>query len=897
MTLAAGTKLGPYEVLAPIGAGGMGEVYKARDARLERTVAVKVLPPHLSSNPELRQRFEREARTISQISHPHICALYDVNREGETEYLVMEYLEGETLADRLGKGPLPGEQLLRYGIEIADALDKAHRQGIVHRDLKPGNVMLTKSGVKLLDFGLAKFQAPGRDASSGVSRLATEMQASQPLTERGTVLGTFQYMAPEQLEGKDADSRSDIFSFGAVLYEMATGRKAFSGSSQASLIGAILRDDPPPISEISPMIPPALNRVVKTCLSKDPEDRFQTAHDAKLQLQWVVEGGSQAGVAAPLVARRKNREKLAWAIAAAAIVAAGLATFGYLRRAPAAAQKVSAFVLPAEKSEFDFTNANCGSLTVSPDGRFATFAGKDAEGKVVLWLRSLGDLGARPIAGTQGATFPFWSPDSRFLAFFADGKLQKVDISGAPPLPICDAAAGRSGSWSREGVILFSPDTTTPLFRVPAAGGAPKPATTLDTARGETTHRWATFLPDGRHFLYMAGAHSAGTKSESNAIYVGALDSSEKTLLLQARSNVLYASGYLLYVREHILLAQRFDPSSRRLVGEAVPVADGVQYDPGFFRGVFAVSENGVLVFALGTSGAVATRLTWMDRAGKAVGEPFGEPAEYTGLSLSDDGRRIAASISDSSTGIGSIWLIDERGARTRVTFGEIAEVPALSHDGSRVAFLTLTKQGVSEIHVKSVGGSGSDETVFHGDRPGIPSDWSPDGRYLAVQLRKRAGVTTGEDMWMIPLFGDRKPFPFLASEYDETGGAFSPDGKWFCYTSNESGRNETYAVPFPGPGGKFQVSTGGSQGGSFFKGGKEVLYGTLDNELMSTEVKAGPSGLEFGSPKLLFKFPPASAVAITSDGERILAALLPQVTTTPRVAVVTSWTAGLEKK
>jgi len=897
MTLAAGTKLGPYEILAPIGAGGMGEVYKARDARLERTVAVKVLPPHLSSSPELRQRFEREAKTISQISHPHICALYDVNREGETEYLVMEYLEGETLADRLGKGPLPAEQLLKYGIEIADALDKAHRQGIVHRDLKPGNVMITKSGVKLLDFGLAKFQAPGRDVSSGVSRLATEMQASQPLTERGTVLGTFQYMAPEQLEGKDADSRSDIFSFGAVLYEMATGKKAFSGSSQASLIGAILRDDPPAISEISPMIPPALNRVVKTCLSKDPEDRFQTAHDAKLQLQWVVEGGSQAGVAAPVVARRKNREKLAWAVAAAAIAAAGLAAVGYLRRAPAAAQKVSAFVLPAEKSEFDFTQAGCGSLTVSPDGRYATFAGKDSDGKLVLWLRSLGELVARPIAGTQGATFPFWSPDSRFLAFFADGKLQKVDVSGAPPLPICDAANGRSGSWSREGVILFSPDSTTGLVRVPAAGGAPKPATTLDTSRGETTHRWATFLPDGRHFLYMAGAHSAGTKSESNAIYMGALDSSEKTLVLQARSNVAYASGYLLYVRDRILLAQRFDPSSRRLVGEAVPVTDGVQYDPAFFRGVFAASENGVLVYALGASGAVATRLTWMDRTGKALGEPFGEPAEYSNLSISDDGKRIAAGINDPATGAGSIWLMDERGGRTRLTFGEVAEAPVLSHDGSRVAFEKLSKQGADEIHVKLVGGSGQDETVFHGDRPGVPNDFSPDGRYLAVQLRKRAGVSTGEDIWIVPNFGDRKPFPLLASEFEETGGSFSPDGKWFCYTSNESGRGELDVVPFPGPGGKFQVSTGGSQGGGFFKGGREILYGTLDNEIVSVEVKEGASGLEFGSPKLLFKLPPVSALAITPDGERILAALLPQVTATSRVALVTGWTAGLEKK
>jgi eukaryotic-like serine/threonine-protein kinase len=898
VTLAAGTKLGPYEILAPIGAGGMGEVYKAWDARLERTVAVKVLPPHLSSSPELRQRFEREARTISQISHPHICALYDVNREGETEYLVMEYLEGETLADRLAKGSLPAEHLLRYGIEIADALDKAHRQGIVHRDLKPGNVMLTKSGVKLLDFGLAKFQAGGRDAvASGVSRLATEMQASQPLTERGTVLGTFQYMAPEQLEGKDADARSDIFSFGALLYEMATGKKAFSGSSQASLIGAILRDDPPAISEISPMVPPALNRVVKTCLAKDPEDRFQTAHDAKLQLQWVAEGGSQAGLPAPVVARRKNRERLAWAVAAAAFLAAALATFGYLRRAPRAATRVGAFVLPAEKSELLVSDRASGSLTVSPDGRFVTFAARDADGKSSLWLRPTGELAAKPIPGTAGADFPFWSPDSRFIAFFADGKLQKVDVSGAPPLPVCDVANGRSGTWNREGVILFSADTTTGLVRVPAAGGTPKPATTLDTARGETTHRWATFLPDGRHFLYMAGAHSAGTKSESNAIYLGALDSNEKTLLLQARSNVVYASGYLLYMREHILLAQRFDLGARRLTGEPIPIAEGVKYDPAYFRGVFAVSEDGVLVYALGETGSSATRLTWVDRAGKPLGEPIGEPAEYSALSLAPDGKRIAAGINDSSTGAGSIWLIDGRGVRTRFTFGDLAEAPVWSPDGGRIAFQRLNKQGASEVHVKSVGGSDREEVVFRGERPATPVDWSLDGRYLSLQLHQRSGVKTGEDIWMVPLEGGGKPFPFLASEFNETGASFSPDGKWVIYASNESGRTEVYVVPFPGPGGKYQISTGGGIGAGFFKGGKEIIYGTPENDAISVEIQAGPSGLEVGSAKKLFKVPPILTLAATPDGERILLAALPPVTSSARVALVTNWTAGFEKK
>ncbi len=894
MTLAAGTKLGPYEILAPIGAGGMGEVYKARDARLERTVAIKVLPPHLSSNAELRQRFEREAKTISQLSHPHICALYDVNREGETEYLVMEYLEGETLSERLVRGPLPLEQTLRYGVEIADALDKAHRQGIVHRDLKPGNVMLTRGGVKLLDFGLAKFHAGGRDAAaSSVSRLATEMQASQPLTERGTVLGTFQYMAPEQLEGREADARSDLFAFGAVLYEMATGKKAFSGKSQASLIGSILRDDPPAISEISPMAPPALNRVVKTCLAKDPEDRFQTAHDVKLQLQWIAEGGSQAGFPAPVVALRKNRERLAWAVAAAAIIAAGLATFGYLRRAPAEGFRIRSFLMPPDKSEFDVLAENCGSLTISPDGRQITFPARGADGKTLLWIQSLGDLAARPIPGTEGATFPFWSPDGRFLAFFADGKLQKVDISGAPPLPLCEAPNGRSGAWNRDGVILFSPDSTTELYRVPAAGGAAKPATALDAARGETTHRWARFLPDGRHFLYLAGSHGTGTKSESNAVFVGALDTKERTLLLQARSNVIYASGYLLYIRESILLAQRFDPGSLRLSGDPIPIAEGVQYDPSFFRGVFAASDNGLLLYATGAA-ATKARLRWFDRAGKPLSEPFGEPAEYASLGLARDGKRFAAAINDPTTGMPSIWIFDERGVRTRLTFGGLTDNPVWSPDGSRIAYQRLEKQAI-DAYVKPTGG-GKEEVLFHSDNSVVPTDWSPDGRLLALDVMARGGKTRS-DVWILPLSGDRKPYAFLASEFVERSASFSPDGRWVSYVSNESGRPELYVVPFPGPGGKWQVSTSGAVGGAFFKEGREILYGNLEGEAMSVEVKAGPAGLQIGAPKVLFKLPPVQAIAVTPDGERFLLAVPPEAGRTSRVALVTNWAAGLEKK
>jgi Tol biopolymer transport system component/predicted Ser/Thr protein kinase len=894
MTLEAGARLGPYEVVSPLGAGGMGEVYMARDTRLQRTVAVKVLPEHLSSSAEVRQRFEREAKTISQLSHPHICALYDVGNQDGVEYLVMEYLEGETLAERLLKGPLPLDQTLRYGTEIADALDKAHRQGIVHRDLKPGNVMLTKSGVKLLDFGLAKAVAPAGPAS--VLTSFPTMAGGANLTQEGTILGTFQYMAPEQLEGKDADVRTDIFAFGAVLYEMATGKKAFAGASQASLIAAILEREPAPVSSIQPMTPPALDRVVKTCLAKDAEDRFQTAHDVKLQLQWIVEGGSQAGAPAVVTSRRRSRERFAWAIAAVAVFAAAAATFGYIRRAPVEIPQMRLSILPPEKASFDFSFPNGGGLTVSPDGRRVTFIAKNPDGKPLLSVRSLEDVNARPLPGTENATWPFWSPDSRFVVFFADGKLQKVDVSGAPPLAICDAPNGRSGSWNKDGVILFSPDSTTSIYRVSAAGGAATPVTKLDESRGETTHRWATFLPDGRHFLYMAGTHAGGTKSEANAIYVGSLDSKDRTLLLQARSNVSYASGHLLYLRERVLLAQPFDARRLRVTGDPVPVADNVVYDPAYFRGALSASENGVLVYASGGSG-LKTRLVWYDRTGKPVGDPIGDPAAYDGVWISPDGKRFAASIKDAGTGIADIWLGDfARGSLTRFTFGPGPVGTAVwSPDGSRIAFSRLERGVQTGIFVKPVSGSGQEEALLHSEGSAFPASWSRDGRFLSYSQFK-AGSKTGSDIWILPLSGDRKPFPFLATEFNEFGGWFSPDGRSILYLSNESGKDELYAAAFPGPGGKWQISKGGALGGGWNPSGGEVFYAAPELNLVSVPVRAAETGLDLGVPKTLFKSEPSDANDISPDGQRFLAAVHPEGAQGPTVTLVSNWTATLKK-
>jgi Tol biopolymer transport system component len=895
LPLTAGARLGPYEILALLGSGGMGEVYRARDTRLDRSVAIKVLPEHLSASEEGRQHFEREARTISQLSHPHICALYDVGRESGIEYLVMELLEGETLSHRLIKGALPTDQVLRFGTEIADALDRAHRQGIVHRDLKPGNIMLTRSGVKLLDFGLAKAIAPlDKDPASGLT--STPTQVGSNLTQEGAILGTFQYMAPEQLEGHEADARTDIFAFGAVLYEMATGRNAFSGKSQASLISNIMKEEPAPISTIQPMTPPAFERVVRTCLAKDPEDRFQTAHDTKLQLQWIVEGGSQAGAPAVVISRRRSRERLAWGVAAGAILAAAFATLGYVRRAPVEAPTIRSSILPPEKTAFETGGEDSGSLTISPDGRRITFVAKDPSGKKLLWLRPLDAGAARSIPGTEGATWPFWSADSRFIAFFAEGKLKKVEAAGGPPLTVCDAKRGRSGSWNREGVILFSPDSTVAVHRVSAGGGASTPVTRLDESKGETTHRWATFLPDGRHFLYLAGTHAAGTGSEMNVIYLASLDSKDRRLLLRARSNVAFASGYLIYVLEKTLLAQPFDAKRLRLTGDPVPLGDSVLYDPGYFRAAFSASDNGVLVYA-GGSGGSGARLAWYDRSGKPIGAPFGDPVDYVNFSISPDGKRLAAEIGDSTTGAGDIWLSDfARGTRTRFSFGSGESIcPVWSPDGSRIAFTRMEKTLLTRIVAKPSSGGGGEETLLQGSGDICPKSWSPDGRYLAYETLA-AAARTKSDIWILPLFGDRKPFPFLATQFDEQFSRFSPDGRWVLYTSDESGRPELYVAPCPGPGSKWQISAGGALGGEWLQGGKEITYLTLDRNQMSVPVKADASGFETGVPRVLFDASNAELLRSAPSGDRELMAVVPQAAQTTPITLVSNWPAALKK-
>ncbi len=886
MTLPAGTRLGPYEILAQIGAGGMGEVYKARDTRLERTVAVKVLPQHLSSSPEVRQRFEREAKTISQLSHPHICALYDVGREGEHEYLVMELLEGETLLDRLAKGPLPLDQTLRLGVEIADALDKAHRQGIVHRDLKPANVMLTRSGVKLLDFGLAKTMTPAMQQSS-----LTALPTQQGLTQEGTILGTFQYMAPEQLEGKEADGRTDVFAFGAVLYEMATGKKAFSAPSQASLITAIMSSEPAPISSVQPTSPAALDRVVRTCLAKDPEERWQSASDLKRELRWVGEA-SQAGAPAQGAAppRRAGGSRYAWPIALLCAAAALALALGLWRARLTLPAPVHSFLLPPEKTAFELTGDESAPPAISPDGERIVFG---ASGK--LWVQSLSTGATTALPSTGRGEFPFWSPDSRSIGFFAGGKLRTMEASGGSIQIVCDAPTPRGGTWGRGGVIVFAPDFRGGLSRVAAAGGAPAPVTTIDT-KHHSTHRWPWFLPDGKHFLYLAANH-ANPKSDESGIYVGSLDGGQPRRLLSSYGSVESVPGWLLSIRDGSLIATPFDENSGTTSGQGVRVAADVNFDTGVWRGVFTASRTGVLAYQLAREGA-GGQLTWLDLNGHLLGT-VGERNESYALRLSPDGRRASVIQGDPNN---DIWIYElERGVRARLTTdAQVIPSPLWSPDGSELAYVGGAAVAENPEYVLAAipaYGSGEKKVILRSKVRIEPTDWSRDGRYIVFDR----GNIGAADIWAVALAEPDKPFPLVQSPFLDTNGLFSPDGRWVAYVSQQTGDFEVYVTAFPRGGARYQVSGSGGRLPLWSPDGKTLYFIGANNMLMAAEVDGNSARFEIRSPKALFPLTLfigprlANAYAIAPDGKRLLADSLGDVAA-PRIALVANWPSSLPK-
>ena len=890
MSLTPGARLGPYEIQAPLGAGGMGEVYRARDTRLDREVAIKILPTHLSSNPESKLRFDREARVISSLNHPNICTLYDVGHQNSTDFLVMEYLEGETLADRLLKGALPPEQVLKRGVEICEGLETAHKKGVIHRDLKPGNIMLTKTGAKLMDFGLAKATTPSAAAASSLTITVSGPSEGRPLTAQGTLVGTFQYMSPEQVEGAEADARSDIFALGAVLYEMTTGKRAFTGKSHASIVAAILAADPQPISTVQPTSPPALDQVVKACLAKDPDERVQTAHDVKLQLKWIAE----SDVASGLQSTTRPRARLAWLMAAIASLIAVLLLAFYLQLALRPTPVVRSFVLPPSGTSFVTSSPLSGPPVLSPDGTRLAFSAHDEKG-TMLYIRPLTSVTAQPMAGTEDAGFPFWSPDGHEVGFFAGGKLKKIDASGGPPQILCDASVGRGGAWSKEGVIVFAAGGWEPLLRVSAAGGTAEFASKLDVSRGENSHRWPNFLPDGKHFLFLARS-SRGI--QENALYIGSLGSLDAKLLMKGESTAIYVPDYLLFLRNQTLMAQPFNARRLEITGPPVPIAEHIAYTAGTNRPIFSGSDNGTLVYQTGGP-EEGWRLLWYGRDGKQTGSVSGLD-RYFDPELSPDGTRLAVALYVAQ-GTSDVWIFDLlRSTKTRLTFGSSRQFhPVWSRDGKTIVY-NSNVTGSPHIYTKPADGSGTEKALLEtGAEAEYAECFSPDQRYL-VYTRAAPTPGTGLDIWALPLFGERKPFPIVQTPFNDIEPRVSPDGKWMAYQSSESGRDEIYITAFPGGGVKWQISSSSGSVPRWRRDSKELFFLDGGDNLMAVDINTSEGTVRPGTPRALFRARAAQGArgpyTVTGDGTKFLINSGDVQEESEPLTLVQNWTAELKK-
>ncbi len=886
MALSQGTRLGPYQILSPVGAGGMGEVYRAKDTRLDRVVAVKVLPSQRSADPELRQRFEREARAVSSLNHPHICTLHDVGSQDGVDYLVMEYLEGESLAERLKKGALALDEALRCGREIADGLDEAHRRGIVHRDLKPGNVMLTPRGAKVMDFGLAKLQktAVAREISM-LSAIPTE---HKPLTDRGAILGTFQYMAPEQLEGKDVDARTDVFAFGALLYEMVTGRRAFEGKSQASLIAAILEHEPRPMTELQPLAPLALDWLVRGCLEKKPDDRWQSMRDVGKNLARVTESAETRPTAGSPSQGRRALTALTGVLALSTV---GLVLQNFLRHQPENRESIRFTIDPPEGTSIRGGPAAPQSA-VSPDGRNVAIVTRDADGKGALWVRPLDGLEARALEGTDDAEFPFWSPDGRYLGFFANGQLKTIDISLGSRQVLCDAPPGFTpgAAWGQEGVILFG--GLEGISRISASGGEPSFVTRTDRSRGEASHFFPQFLPDGRRFLFLA----MSSKAETSGIRLGSLDSPDTRFLIGTEVRAAYAEpGYLLFLREGTLFARPLD-SDLEWRGEPVRIADSIAYNSTNGRTTFSISETGVLAYRTGGAGGnPLTQLTWFDREGNRVGT-VGPPGYYGNVKLSPDGKRFAATLTGESA-MENVWIGElANNVFSRFTFGRSRDrTVSWSHDGTRL-FFASQRSGMVGLYAKLANGAGEAELLLDSAELKSLGSSAPTGDIVY----QSQSVKTGWDLWVLPQ-GGSEPEPYLRTEFSEQNGSLSPDGHWLAYASNESGRNEVFVSAFPSPVEKWQVSANGGGEPRWRRDGKELFYIAPDNRIVAVEVTAG-STFARSAPRPLFIAPVAQLFVgytqfdVSADGTRFLVNALADQGPGEPITVVVNWTAALER-
>jgi eukaryotic-like serine/threonine-protein kinase len=884
-----------------VGVGGMGEVYRARDGRLDRIVAIKLLRADAAARADRLARFETEARAISALSHPHICTLYDVGHDGGQPFIVMEYVEGETLDDRLTRGPLPASEILRYAAQMADALAHAHRARFVHRDLKPSNVMLTSSGVKLLDFGLAR-----RDEIEAIAAGTSTMSFEQrpPTTEEGTIVGTFQYMAPEQLLGKDADARTDIFALGMVLYEMATGRKAFTGSTQTALMASILSEEVPAPSagRQGDGLPPALDHVVGRCLAKDPDDRWQSARDVQRELEWIS-GSSVTLRGWP--GRASARRSLWVAAASIAVLAAGVAAGIAVVRfgaSGASSREVTRFIVtPPAGSIIPFGEQRT-RLALSPDGRTLAFVAFN-EGRLQIWVQPFDSLAARPLAGTDGAVSPFWSPDSRYVAFFAPvtGELKKISMSGGPVQTICAAAAEGVAEWGADGTILFSVFRSG-IFRVSADGGTPVRVTALDTARREINHYWPSFLPDGRHFLFLATAKASNTTKATPSVYVGAFDGSERTPLASIHSRAVYAApGYLLFEDQGTLLAQAFDVARRSLTGQPVPLADGVAAARTIGTAHFSVSATNALAY-LGSGDSF--EMMWYDRRGTATSpgwtkQWYGEPR------LSPDGRRAVVEVFDPRSGAADLWIYDLlRNVPTRFTAESPTDKNAVWSPRNDGILYTTEQGGSPNIYFRGFGAGGDLQAMVVNPGPVFADDWSPDGNWIAYTATT---TRSGQDLWLKPLTGDRKERPFLNTRFDEESARFSPDSRWLAFSSTETGASaEIYVARVDQPGERVRISTGGGTGPRWRRDGKELFYAAADGRTIMSVAIDSLAPFRARTPTRLFTLGLDSTVTrtrvrntvydVSPDGQRFLVSVPVGQPASSQITLVLNWQAILRR-
>jgi serine/threonine protein kinase len=882
--IAAGSKLGRYEIRSLIGAGGMGEVYLARDPRISRDVAIKVLPASFAQDKDRLARFEQEAQAAGALNHPNILAIYDVDTHAGAPYVVSEFLKGETLRKAMGGAALSVRRATNYALQVAQGLAAAHERGIIHRDLKPENLFITTDGrVKILDFGLAKLtEADGDRAQSDIATRRVD-------TDPGMIMGTLGYMSPEQLRGRQVDHRSDIFSLGAILYEMLSGKRAFNGESVADLMSAILREDPPDLSESNKSVAPALGRVVNHCLEKNPEQRFHSARDLAFAIEAL--SGSitspDAGVSVVLPNRvaRFSREMIAWIVAGILLMTSVTLAAFYLRQ-PAIDRPITRFVVAMP----DKTN-EIAMPVISPDGRTLVFVAT-SEGSRTLYTRRMDSETPQKLEGTQDALYPFWSPDSRYIGFFSANKLKKIEATGGPAQTLCDVQSPTGGAWNREGVILFGTVVKKGIYRLPASGGEPIAVTKFDESRKETEQCYPLFLPDGNHFLY----YSWNGSDNDSAVFAASLDGKETKLLFKNESNLAYAAPhYLLFARGSTVMAQAFDASKLELSGDSFPVLENVSFSTNVSYSHFSVSDNGVLAF---WSGKVSgQQLAWFDHNGKQIAL-VGPPGTYNDIVLSPDEKRLAIQWLDS--GGSDIWLMDlVRGVPSRFTFTESSEDdPCWSPDGSAVVF-TSNRDSQAGLYRKNSNGAGSEELLVNlasVDTDG--TDWSSDGRYIL--FHSYGGSGTGSDVWVAPLYGDRKPFPVLQSRFNETQAHFSPDGRWLAYVSNETGRPEVYVQNFPSTGGKWQVSNGGAAQPHWRGDGKELFYITAEKTLMAVEVKTATT-FEMGAPVALFQtrvsnYSLPNRYAVSRDGKRFLVNSAVEDTNPTPITVILNWTATLKK-